>query len=229
VLPDGYGTRGSLWTCYSECGLYESALRIAREEVAVHPQESRAHSRFAWSLAHAGQLDAALDQAAHAISIDENNHINWKILGRIHAARGSFRDALEALKHGRADAETSVLASFLYAAAADDEVRDGRKAVRIHVATSRVFPNPVPPHLSLVGGCCYAEAGDFEKAVALAKAALTQSLDGSPIEASAEHLLTLFENRKPYRLDRDRTLRPFDLPVLEHIIPLSKPAAAADK
>jgi tetratricopeptide (TPR) repeat protein len=175
-------------------------------------------------LAHAGDLDGALTHAIEAVDLGDDNGVCWKVLARVHAARGSFQDALYAFHKGRPyDAESNLHAAFVYATASDGQARNGKKAVAIYEATTRAFPRPVPPHLNLVGACCYAEAGNFDKAVELAQSAVEQSPAGSSIETSARHLLNLFQNRQPYRLDRDRTLRPFDLPVLEHIIPKTKP------
>ncbi len=116
---------------------------------------------------------------------------------------GAYAEALrvcvEGLKESPDDARLLQALAYLRATCPVDALRDGAEALRI--ATKLVRAAPADPRMLDMLACAYAEAGDFDRAIAVAGQAhqAAKAAGASHLMTAIQDRLALFRDKKAYR------------------------------
>ena len=117
--------------------------------------------------------------------------------------KGDFREAIddldESLKLAPKHADTQAALALIYASSPDDKYRDGKKAVEFGKKAVDQAPKDYWVREALAAA--YAEAGDFDKAVAEQQKVLDDMSLTEVQRSTAESRMDLYKEKKPYRLE----------------------------
>ena len=176
--------------------------RVAYYSRLINDYPDYARPRFLRGLAYYYQKEyekamadfqAAVERGRDTANLDLMIGVTW-------LAKGNYEQALTHLQRQVAATPDEfqclrVLAYFL-ATCPEDEYRDGKKAVELAEAACKAAKEP-PWDVLLSLAVAYAEVGDFEKAIPLAK----QSLDAAPADEKERlaKVVALLESKQPYR------------------------------
>lgn len=167
---------------------------------------------------HERRFDAALETAAHILTLDPATHIGWTEQGRALQELGRFAEALAAFERACAIEPQGIVTradlAMALATFPEPAMRNGRRALDLareailrHQACVQTGDLDDPhainnPHVLFeVEACAYAEVGDF----ALALVSLEHYLREGGNPAFAALRRARFERREPVRLDADGT------------------------
>jgi tetratricopeptide (TPR) repeat protein len=159
------------------------------------------------------QFDNAIDDYSEAIRIDPvcvHAHVNR---GHAWREKRQYRKAIDDFEQARRlapkDAWAPIGLAWLLATAHDAEFRDGKEAVALAHTALLLEPKLLAAAQDTLA-VAYAEAGDFEIAIAWEERALK---DAPPAFADEmRKRLELFRNKQPYRQETKR-------PIVTHFMP----------
>ena len=199
--------------CSIQLGYWKNSETLFRHTLAVYPREivSLRNLTSAYALEHRPHdaietLESLLTQTPR----DASAHLH---LGEALQQTGDERRAADeyaaALKFARETDEQNVTApalnnlAWIRATSADPTLRSGADAVELAERSCSLSPNPDAGALDTLAAA-YAEAGDFERALATANRAL-QLADSASNQGLAKEIsqhVDLFRQRKTVTSDR---------------------------
>ena len=155
-------------------GRYEAAIERYLKVLEVDPEHLDARYELAKVLGHLGRFDQALEEFG-AVVASSPRHVRARrgevtallLLGRYGAAREKLNQALSVLPRDR---QLAHALARLLATAPDPRVRSGELAVKI---ASKVFAARQEPASAETLAMAYAEAGQFDQALALQRQLVT--------------------------------------------------------
>jgi Flp pilus assembly protein TadD len=202
--PDSAPTHYNLGIALSMQQRLDEALAEFREALRLDPTHADAHNNAGAMLHVGGRFDEATVHYRRAVELRPDNAEARSNLGRILTTTGDDAAALDEFRRAlelRPDLPAAVAGlSWVLATSADANLRRPAEAVKAGERAAAMTLNADPSVLDTLAAA-YASAGDFDRAVTTARAAL----DGATrlrMSTLAEHVrarLSLFERRQPYR------------------------------
>ena len=184
-------------------GNLHEAIEHYRAALRADPGSAAAHNNLGSGLLQHGDIDEALSHFRDALRIDPASPEAHYNIARASRGRGEFA---EALMHYRQAARlksdwTPALAdlAWLLATAPDGNLRNGSEAIRLAERAVSLTGRRSTTELDVLAAA-YAEAGQFDRAVTTAQAALELASRNSPIAAAILERQELYKQRRPYRL-----------------------------
>lgn len=182
--PTSIDVQTVLAVAYQLAGHKAKAEERFQRVAAMPATSSSDHSQRAFARAQIGDTDGALTDMAEAVRLDpadiELRRQRGCLLrrrGEYHAALSEFRRAAR-LQPG--DRQAARMEAFLLATVKEDALRDGKRAVELaERAVKLAGAAPESADIEALAAA-YAEAGDFQSAVAAQKRAI-KLLEGQPV------------------------------------------------
>ena len=200
--PDYPQSHFSLGVLLGEAGRYPEALEHLSAALTSDPNHVEARVQFASTLARLGRPDEALVQFSRALESDPTNTeaafgraMTLVRLRRYAEARDRLVEGLNA----RADQPMFAHAlARLLAAAPDDGVRDGRRALQL---VDQLIKGQQTIELAETTAMALAEVGRYQEAVAVQRDALTAATDAALplVQRRITENLRLYESGRPCR------------------------------
>jgi tetratricopeptide (TPR) repeat protein len=198
--PRSAAAHTSLGSALGDLGDRDGALAEHRKALAIDPHLAVAHNNCGTALEAARRFPEAIDEYRQAIELNPAYaiaHYNLggarRVLGDVGGAVSAYEDAV------RYDPTFSKAHNDLawILAAGPDGVRDGKRAVEHATRACELTRWKEPLYISALAAA-WAEAADFDKAVAYQKRALLFPELGMNW-AGARLLLISYERKQPYR------------------------------
>jgi tetratricopeptide (TPR) repeat protein len=192
----------SLGVLLNEARRYDEAIARFTSSLQYEPGYVQARVQLAGALARAGRPGEAVAEYTRAIEADPSQSealygrgMSFVRLRRYREARDDFADGV-----GRfPDQPLFKLAlARLLAAAPDDQVRDGRRAMTI---VNELMKGPQSIELAETAAMGLAEVGRFDQAIEAQRSVLEAGRSGNlaPVVKRAAENLALYEKRQPNR------------------------------
>jgi len=183
-------------------GRQEAAVAAYRQALAAHPGATGLRFELANVLAWIGRYPEASEEFGRVVDEDPTNAEAHRGRATAFLLQEKYGEARRALERGLSDNPrdgqiANVLARLLATAPADG-VRDGELAVRLASAVYEVVQIPATGETLAMA---YAEAGDFDRAVALQRRLVREAEaegDRARAESLRKHLLS-FLRKQPWR------------------------------
>lgn len=203
-----YVNRGLLYAKQGEFGRaledFDHAIDIAPEAVKWWPSYGEAHRNRGVILLKTGSIHQAIRDFSKAIELNENNAPDYSSRSVAYAATGRFDlaidDAVRAVELDDGSASAHNILAWILATGNDPAFRNGRKAVQHATRACEISGWRDVGNLDTLAAA-YAESGDFESAVRVAREAIEIEKRRNPpnqLEVLRDHL-ALFEARQPLR------------------------------
>ena len=192
-------------------GRLDQAISCFRAALKVDPGFARAHYNLGLALAGQGQRPAAVEQYQSAIALAPLDPEPYRSLAAALVTQGSFAECIEVLSAGvkaiPGDRELRLRLAWVLSVAPEARLRDGAKAVELAEAACQDAVQPDVNALHTLAAA-YAEAGQFEKALATARKAvgLARAQGNEELAKTGEDRLRLYERRQAYRADKSKSL-----------------------
>jgi tetratricopeptide (TPR) repeat protein len=200
MKPDSPAAHFNLGTALTVSGRIDDAIARYRKALALRPDYAVAHNNLGAIFFRLERFDDAERHLTEAVRIDAANAEARNNLGRLFRARGNTARAVEqfgAATTLRPDwAVPHMELAWLLATTREDSLRDPSRAVALASSASALTGGGDPAALDALAAA-YAAAGDFDRAVTTAEAALPFASAGH-----AENIrlrLELYRQRRPYR------------------------------
>ena len=205
VQPDHAAARLQLGIIRGRQGRLEEAGQAFARVLRLHPEDAGAHNNLGNVLAQQGKHEEAVRQFEDAVRLRPDNAaaqnnlaISCRKLGRTAEAIAHYREALR-LQPAFIPALNNL--AWLLAAHSDAQFRNGTEAVQLATRACDLTRYESPAPLATLGAA-YAEAGQFQEAVAYVERAqeLAKGSQG-PLAARMAAMLEAFRAGQPYRGD----------------------------
>ncbi len=179
------------------------AMAELRATLALNPQYSPAYYNLGLVLAKRGDTDGALAQWRRALEINPEYADVYNVLGDTLYARGTVAEALaqwrEAIRLQPGDARRLRETAWVLATSPRASNRNGSEAVSLAIRALNLLGAKDAAALDTLAAA-YAEAGEFEDALAAERKALFVAA-GQQTDAMNLRL-RLYESRRPFRADK---------------------------
>lgn len=203
LKPDDPSYRVNLAGLLCEAGEYERAIEQGRKAVAVTPENVGAHSNLALAYEKTGAGDLAIESYMSALQRSPNSVKICNNLARLFTAKGDFNQAVVYYRRSIQiqPNQRSVLNNLSWFQATQPALlaRDVNEAVMLAQRLCKLTDYKHPNALDTLA-VSYAAAGDFPKAIEMARKAFeiaTASNDAKLAQQIKEHL-ELFEQSTAY-------------------------------
>ncbi len=180
------------------------AARWYRRATELRPEPPTARAQLAAALAGAGRIDEAIVVCRQAIAAAPEQGEPYVELSRILNRRGQSREATEVLREGlrRLPHHGGMInnLAWILATSAEPSLRDGAEAVRLMERLGRSADITDPGALDTLAAA-YAEAGQFDQAIAAATRAieLAKNAHRPDLARVIEERLRRYRAGQPYR------------------------------
>jgi tetratricopeptide (TPR) repeat protein len=200
LKPESAAAHFNLGTAWTLMGRLDASTVEYRRALALKPEYALAENNLGNVLVMQGKPDEALRHFQAAVRIDPGNVEAHYNLGSVARGRGDWREALGQFREAIAlkpDAAPALVGlAWLLASAPDAMLRDPDEAIRLAERMADVTERHDASVLDLLAAA-YAAAGDFDRAVTTAQAAL----DLTPPDSAAATMrarLDRYKQRQPY-------------------------------
>ncbi len=174
---------------------FQAALKIK-------PDDADAHAHYGSMLASLGRHDEAASHLREALRLRPEMGTRLELTG-VYRAAGKFREAIEqchqalVVKPDHPEALSNL--AWLLATTSDEKLRDGQEAVRRAERACALTGHNDAQKVAVLAAA-YAEAGQFDKAIAMAQKAveLAQAAGNFQFAAMNQQLLQLYASGRPY-------------------------------
>jgi spermidine synthase len=198
MKPDTAAAYFNLGTALIAAGRIDEAMARYRKALELRPEYGLAHNNLGGVLFRLGRLDEAERHLTDAVRFDPGNADARDNLGRLLAERGRAAQAIEQFREAarlRPDwAAPHAEAAWLLAAAADDRIRNPAEAITLASRAVELTERRDPVALDALAAA-YAAAGNFDRAVNTAEAALALTSSDDATRARRDRLALYKEGR----------------------------------
>ncbi len=180
---------------------YAEALRLNPGYVDAHNDLGAVHNNLGAVLDRQGKSAEAVAHFAEALKLSPGNAEAHYNLGVVLSRQGKFEAASahysEAIRLNPDNAESLNNRAMMLAACPEAKYRDGKRAVESATRACELTEWKQPGHLDTLAAA-YAEAGDFDSAVAWQTRAIEFLMDETKRDDYRSRLV-LYQAKKPYR------------------------------
>jgi len=201
LKPDSAAAHFNFGTALTVAGRLNEAIGQYREALRIDPNYALAHNNLGNALLARGNSGDALEHFREALRLDPSNaeaHYNvgsmLRARGDLAAAALQFRQALH-LKPDWLRAVASL--AWLLATAPDAALRDATQAIQLAERAADLTGRQDASAMDVLAAA-YAEAGEFDRAIATCQTALTMKPD-SALAAAIRRREDVYRQRRPYR------------------------------
>jgi len=183
---------------------YQDAIYHYNEALRIKPTYTEAHNNLATALLYQGNDQDAIYHYNEALKINPNHTGAHYNLGKIAANQGKIEDAILYFKKTLQVSPNMPAAlynlSWIGATSEDDKFRNCKEAVKLAERLCKLQNYSQPLSLDALAAA-YAEAGELDKAVKIARQGLNMALTQGPEElvCSLTKRLRLYQSGLPYR------------------------------
>jgi tetratricopeptide (TPR) repeat protein len=179
---------------------WDAAAEHFAKAVSLNPSDRDSQFQLGLTMLQRGKLDEAASHFAEMLKSEpESARLHFQV-GVVAQTRGDDAGAVVAYRNAlRLDPRSSARnnLAWLLATTPDAQLRNGGEAVRL-AESMRQERGDVAEVLDTLAAA-YAEAGDFERAVATAEQAIAAARPDSALAGELRQRLALYKQRKPYR------------------------------
>ena len=179
---------------------YEGAVAAFTELIELQPQLATGYVARAGAYFELEQYNMAIADLDQAARLEPENGAVFSLRAMVHYENKDYEraeaDYREALRLDPQDAWACNNLAWLLATCPEDELRDGEEAVKLANEALRLARERRGVVYD-TAAAAYAEAGDFDEAVAWQERAVNQ-MPEEELE-KAQQRLELFQNGQPYR------------------------------
>jgi spermidine synthase len=201
LKPDVAATHFNLGLALTLAGKLDDAIEQYRRALDIEPDYALAHNNLGGILLERGHAGEALEHLREAVRLDPTNAAALNNLGVARRDRGEEAEAID-------DFRRSVLASpnwapaivnlaWMLATASDGRLRNAELGVRLAARAADLTERRDPRALDVLAAA-YASAGDFDRAIDAARAALQLAPEGAAA-AEIQARQELYSRHEPYR------------------------------
>jgi tetratricopeptide (TPR) repeat protein len=201
LKPESATAHFNVGTALTVAGRLDEAIDQYRQALRIRPDYGLAHNNLGNVLLRRGDADQALQHFREALRLDPSNaeaHYNvgsvLRSRGDLSEAAGQFRQAVQ-LKPDWIPAVASL--AWLLATAPDAAFRDASQAVRFAEQAAELTGRQDASALDILAAA-YAAAGQFDRAIGVAEAALGMKPDAA-LAAAIRRRQELYRQHQPYR------------------------------
>jgi len=204
IRPDYADAHNNLGNALLRQGKLDEAVEHYHQALQIRPNYALAHRNLGLALVRKGQTDQAIVQFQHAVQIDPDYAAAHQNLADALSRTSRFAEAAHHYEAVLRLAPDHIRAmndlAWLLATCPDAAIRNGPEAVRLADEANRRV-NYTQPLLLDTLAAAYAEAGDFDRAVAAARRAvkLARAHNQSQLADEYEARLRLYRARQAYR------------------------------
>jgi len=189
---------------HASLGNSEDAVYYYNKALQKKPNYEKAHNNLGNIMAQQGNFEAAAYHYNEALKINPNHAGAHYNLGKIAGNQGKIEDAIiyykKTLQVNPNMAAALYNLSWIAATAKDDKFRNGIEAIKLAEKLCKLQNYSQPLSLDALAAA-YAEAGELDKAVKIARQGLNMALTQGPEElvCSLTKRLRLYQSGLPYR------------------------------
>jgi tetratricopeptide (TPR) repeat protein len=179
---------------------YDQAIKLGLRTAAAY--NNRGHARDMKN-----DHDGAIADYNEAIKLDPDYALAWMNRGRARQSKGDYKEALadfvEATRLNPKSPQGYADRAWLLATCPDAKFRDGKEAIKLATTASELAGKSSSYYFD-ISAAAHAEAGDFTKAIAHERQAISLIPKKADLE-ERQHAdeyrarLKLYEDKKPYR------------------------------
>jgi tetratricopeptide (TPR) repeat protein len=201
VKPESAAAHFNFGTALTVAGRLDEAIDQYREALRLNPEYALAHNNLGNVLLGRGKSGDALQHFREALRLDPMNAEAHYNVGSMLRARGDFAAALVLFRQAlqlRPDWLPAVASlAWLLATAPDAALRDADQAIQFAERAADLTGRQDASAMDVLAAA-YAEAGQFDRAIAAAQLALTLNPDAA-LAAAIRRRLELYRQHQPYR------------------------------
>ena len=201
LTPESAAAHFNFGTALTVAGRLDEAIDQYREALRINPAYALAHNNLGNVLLARGNSGDALQHFREALRLDPSNAEAHYNVGSMLRARGDFaaavvrfRQALQ-LEPDWLPAVASL--AWLLATAPDAALRDADQAIQFAERAADLTGRQDASATDVLAAA-YAEAGQFDRAIAASQLALTMKPDAA-LAAAIRRRLELYRHHQPYR------------------------------
>jgi tetratricopeptide (TPR) repeat protein len=185
-------------------GKFKDAVYHYNEALRLDPKYVKALNNLGTVLARQGNFEEAVYHFNQALQADPNYARAYYNLGKIYSNQGEIKEAIgfyrKALRFAPNMAQALYNLSWTLASCENEKLRNGKEAVRLAEKLCKITKNNEPLALDALAAA-YAETGNFDSAISVAKNALKIALQQGPEELALglKERFKLYQEKRPYR------------------------------
>jgi tetratricopeptide (TPR) repeat protein len=197
--PKGAENFSNRASAYEAKGDREKALADYNESIRLNPNRAITYCQRGGLYEIMEEVDKSL--ADYTKAVQESPSLAWGYVGRgrIYEKKGDHEKAISDYSKGieldPKDPHTPNDLAWIRATCPDAKFRDGKEAIRLALKAIELKPRPAAFDTL---AAAYAEAGEYDKAVATAEKALTMATKADE-KRDLQSRLDLFKSGKPFR------------------------------
>lgn len=189
-------------------GNLDKALEHYRAWSQIDPRDTHAKKAIAFALSRKGDFAASTAVFKEILDASPEDAQAWFFLGTLFETQGRIKDAADAyrqaVRFGAGHAQPANNLAWILATAPDDQLRNGQEAVELAKQACQSTNNREPGAMDTLAAA-YAELGQFDQAIEMAKKALelARAAGNQRLVEGLERRLKLYEAGQPYRSSAD--------------------------
>jgi tetratricopeptide (TPR) repeat protein len=207
LRPDNAEAQNNLGYCLLHKGRMDEAIPHLQKALEIQPDHAQAHYNLGNALLQKGRVDEAIIQFQKLLAIqpelaEARNSLGCALLQKAHVDEAilQFQKAL-ALQPGFVEARRTLAGiAWRLATSPNPSLRNGTKAIELARQTDQLARGS-DPMMAATLAAAYAEAGQFDQAVAAARRALQLAArqDNAAMVAALQAQLNCYEAGSPFR------------------------------
>lgn len=185
-------------------GKFKDAVYHYNEALRLDPKYAKALNNLGTVLARQGNFEEAVYHFNQALQADPNYARAYYNLGKIYSNQCKIKEAIGFYRKALSFAPNMTQAlynlSWTLASCENEKLRNGKEAVRLAEKLCKITKNNEPLALDALAAA-YAETGNFDSAISVAKNALKIALQQGPEELALglKVRFKLYQEKRPYR------------------------------
>ena len=204
INPNYVGVHNNIGVALARKGDVKNAINHYYRALQINPASAKAHNNIGVVLARKGDVKNAIYHYNEALRINSDYAGAYYNLGKIFANQGKTESAIlhfqKALQKDPDMTQALYNLSWIGATSEDDKFRNSIEAIKLAEKLCKLQNYSQPLSLDALAAA-YAEAGELDKAVKIARQGLNMALTQGPEElvCSLTKRLRLYQSGLPYR------------------------------